>query len=223
MESIKQSSFIYNSSLLSTQELKIDKKNNIKISTFSLTRNESNTIPLDLIEATPKITKRPNVTISFIATACLIASASLYLSAFNIDLLSGQIIAVILLSFGLVSFAFSLKKPVITYNFLYKNTSIGLFKLHCSSKNDQHVLKFVEQLTQRIDDIEKDISEKIDNNRINNLESEFIGHLDFLYNHGMVNDIVYDRINDKINEKVYGIKPIKQELAEVILLPVRSV
>jgi len=223
MGSTKQTNFIYNSSFLSSQELRVDKKNNLKISTFSLTKNESNTIPLDLIEAMPKITKYPNMAISFVATACVIASASLYLSAFNTGLISAQIVATLLLSVGIISFAFSLTKPIITYSFSYKNTSIDLFKLRCSSRNDEHIQRFVEQLIQRIENIDSNTLENVKSHNINNLESDFIGHLDFLYNHGMVNDIVYDRISDKINEKIYGIKPHKLELAEVILLPVKSV
>lgn len=223
MESTTQSNFIYNSSLLSSQELKIDKSNNLKISTFSLRKNESSTISLDLISSDPKVSKHPGLTTLFISAICFITSISLYLSLSNANLLLGQIIAGFLLGLSLIFFAFAWMKPIVTYNFLYKNTSISLFKLRCSSKNNQHVIRFVEQLTQRIDDIERNVLVKVDNHRTNDLESEFTGHLDFLYNHGMVNDVVYDRINDKINEKIYGVKPINKELAEVILLPLRSV
>lgn len=213
---------IYNCSLLSSQELKIDDDDNLRISKFSFSKKTSNTIPLDLIEAKPKITQQPDMQLFVFSILSFVASVALYLASTNTNLISGQVIASIFFAFSLLSFVASFKRPTTIYNFFYANTSICLFKLNESKTNNQLVSTFVNQLKQRITEVKEVNPEKNDYKTGFIEETEFTDHLNFLYNHGMLNDVTYEIINNTINEKLYGIKP-QQHLADVILLPVKSI
>ena len=218
----KEHNTIYASSIFSSLELKIDKAKNLKISRFSLLKNESSIIPLDLINAEPSISKSPDLSLISLAFISFVTSAFLYFSSLDQNLFSNQLIAIFVFSLGLLALTASLIKHTKQYSFYYANTSIQLFKLKNISGDNSSVKQFVDQLSQRINSTKTEQIEFDNTNRFNNdkndIELEFTEHLDYLYNYGIINDVLYERISGKISEKVYGIKPAKKELAEVIFL-----
>jgi hypothetical protein len=205
---------LYNCSLLSSQEIKIDADNNLQISTFNISKTVKNTIPLDLINPQPKITEHPNIHLLKLAFLSFITSIVFFLLSSEINYPIGQMISGIFALFCILFIIVSFTKKSVAYTFFYARTTTHLFTLHESQSNNKLVETFVNQLTQQIKG-SKDTSTKGDK------QTEYTSHLDFLYNHGVINDVFYERINHRIYEKVNDIKP-KRLLADVVTLPIRK-
>lgn len=205
----------FNNSLLSSQEIKIDENNNLKVTSLSLSKKLSNTIPLALIDAQPKITQNPDRQLMMFALVNVLSSVIFYLSVTKIHQTLGIVISSLFMLFAILSFVTSYRRSSTTYTFYYKNTSTHLFSLRKSAFNKNKVQVFADQLKQRI------LEAKVTHSNLTDESSKYTKHLDFLYNHGLVNDVVYERTNDKINEKLYGIRA-KNQLADIVILPVNT-
>lgn len=219
MEMHSKLNHIYTRSFFSSQELKIDEKdNNLKISTFSLSNISSSYFPLELINAKPEITKTPNLHAATVGLIGFTSSMFLYALASNSSYFNTQIIATLLLALSVISFIISWKKHNTHYSFFCKNTSISIFKLHCVNQENPEVEGFVKTLSDKILQV-TERNHKL--SFISDMESHLLSNLDSLYNHGLVNGALYENIATRIEHKIHGTKP-NQELAEVINLPIRK-
>ena len=117
------------------------------------------------------------------------------------------------------------KTIIYTYQFLDSNTR--LFTLKGSFTGNKQVQMFVQKLNERISQLnieENNIIAKkleIENKNSNNSEDnyvQFTKHLDFLFNHGAINDAAYKRIENKINDIIYGVTNEKT-LTNIIYFP----
>lgn len=221
MQQFALKNLFYSNSLISSQELKIESENNLTISTRSLNKNNSRTIPLDLIETEAQISKKPDTQLILFSMVNFVASIVFYFSSPIINSIIGQIITSVFLVISLLSLAASYKRPTTTYTFFSADSNAHLFSIHEPKSKNKLLATFITHLKQRIIDAKEIKKEKTVFDFEENNFSEFTEHLDFLYNYGVVNDATYEILANRIDEKVYGTRP-ETHLADVILLPVRS-
>ena len=73
--------------------------------------------------------------------------------------------------------------------------------------------------------VKSDIKELSDNMIANTKEddnySQFRDHLNFLYNHGVVNDNLYQRIDNKIKEVVFGLSN-QEGQSNILQFPIKA-
>ena len=213
----RYANMLHTSTLWSSQEIKLDSDNNLSVTQLSFRHKRSNTIPLDLIEANPKVSQKPDTQLLGFSLACMLATVVFTVTALNINPSASLalVLPVIFAGFSLAALIFAFKQHTRSYHFYFANTSTRIFKLEESSQNRQIIRAFVRQLSEKIAQLKQKQPISIDG------DAEFTQHLDFLYNHGVVNDVVYERINQRINEKVNGYEP-EVHLAEVIPLPIKK-
>ncbi len=217
MQSSILQNILYNRSFWSNQEIQVSKDNNLHITTCAFSKLDKNIIPIDLIEPQSTVKFKPDTHLIMFTVVSFFAAL-----AFAIPLPLASINLAISLSFSLVftgmgiaSLIAAYKRSTRTYGFYFANTTTQVFTLRESEQNKEAIQSFISKLTQQIEALKSSKPITIDGN------VEFSQHLDFLYNHGVVNDVFYERINHNIYEKVNGIEP-KEHLAEVILLPVKK-
>lgn len=209
-------------SLFSSQEFSIE-SGNLHITDNSLGKNNKETIPLDLIEPQPKVSKKNDKQLIWAATTSFIIGLLFLISTISIEMPIQQILG---FSFIGISFLFLLassKLKTTSYTYFYANTTTQLFTIHDKHSGGvddttQNAKKFIKSLNQRITKPKKTLNTRRTNKENYN---EFIEHLDFLYNHSVITNIQYDRMQAKIQEVVYGIKREKV-LADVIPLPLNN-
>ena len=224
---------LHHNTLLSNQVFKIDSTNNLHIVEISPRRNKNETIPLDLIDATPLIKKKFDSHLLLLAFASVLASISFFSYATYAHQAWAYSFGItfILSSFSVLFYAY--KNRSISYTYQFANTNTPLFTLReCFSKNEQ-VKVFVNALNKRIVSVNKksnveavsyidDTTNHIDNS-CDSKSSECTKHLDFLYNHGIVNDVLYQRIDRKIHHKFFGNNDTVEAPSEnVIHFPVKA-
>ncbi len=205
-------------SLFSSQEYRID-SGNLKITDLSLGKNNREVIPLDLIDPKPKISKTNDRQLIWASIISFIIGSLFIILAFSINIPIQQILGISLIGISAVFFIASLKLQTTSYTYFYANTTTQLFTINEAQSCDaENAKKFVQSLNQRLVKPKVVISTRKQNQRDH---LEFIHHLDFLYNHNVVNDIQYERMRDKINEIIYGIKK-ENVSANIIQLPIKN-
>ncbi len=223
---------LYYNTLLSSQVFKIDSKDNLQIVELSPLKNRNETIPLDLIDSEPKVSNKfDNQLVAFSLISALAACGFLFSAIYTSQLWAIPFSILFLLTSLTTAYA-SYRKKTTTYSYQFMDTNTRLFSLHESFSANKQVEMFVHALNERInkahneqDDlsVESDLQHSEDDGSISDeaKQSQFTKHLDFLYNHGVVNDALYKRIDRKINEKVFGFK-IEETETNVINFPVKA-
>lgn len=200
----------------SSQEYRID-SGNLKITDLSLGKNNREVIPLDLIDPKPKIAKTNDPQLILASIISFIIGTLFIILAYSINIPVQQVLGFGLIGISAIFLISSLRLQTTSYTYFYANTTTQLFTIsEAQSCNSENAKKFIEALNNRLVKPKVMKSERKKNRETHN---EFVYHLDFLYNHNVLNDIQYDRMKDKINEIVYGIKK-DRTLADVIHLPV---
>lgn len=213
-------------SIFSTQEYRID-SGNLHISNLSLGKNDKEVIPLDLIDPNPRISKKNNEQLIWAAIGSFAIGLLFIAMSMNVNTAIQQSFGFGFLGISAIFLIASLKLQTTSYTYYYANTTTHLFTINEPQPNEaEHAKRFVQALNKRIKKPNMNFQRKTQKENY----SEFLEHLDFLYNFGVLTDIQYERIHSKINVKIYGIhnkennKANKQtrKSAEIIPLPVRK-
>lgn len=210
-----------NCSLFSSQEFKIN-NGSLHITDLSLGKVDKEVIPLDLIDPKPVVSKKNNEQLVWASITSLIIGMLFILLSISINIPVQQILGITFIGISALFLIASLKLQTTKYRYYYANTTTHLFTIHESQPSKTNYAKqFVQALNQRINKPEREYTNKTPKeNRI-----EFIEHLEYLYNFGVITDMQYDRIQNKINAKIYGTNirednPIKS--ADIITLPITN-
>jgi len=205
-------------SLFSKQEFKIDFANNLRITELSALKRRNEIIPLDLINPQPISKKRLNKSLLLLGLVSILVSSVFFASAILMGQLWTVAFAIVFWVFGVVTLIASNKNSTTVYQYKFVNTETVLFSLYEPSSQDQQVKFFITALNKRINRLNEksELSETrfndeglkqldaIDEEEIYRQEkqSQYIKHLDFLFNHGIVDEVLYKMLNKKINKKI---------------------
>ncbi|MCF6190595.1 MAG: hypothetical protein L3J51_08950 [Cocleimonas sp.] len=219
---------LHYNTLLSNQVFKIDSTNNLHIVELAPLRNKNETIPLDLIDANPLTKKKLDTHLILLTLVSTLTSAIFFVYAFYAYQIWANAFATVFLLSSLSTLFFAYKNRAISYTYQFANTNTPLFTLReCFSKNEQ-VKMFVNALNKRIVNVNEqtdlDSVNYFNNDNTNNTKSsECTKHLDFLYNHGFVDDALYQRIDRKIHHRFFGKNDAEKASTEnVIYFPVKA-
>lgn len=207
-----------NCSLFSRQEYSID-SGNLSILDISLGKNNKETIPLDLIDPQPKISKTKDRQLVFASIISLVIGIVFIILATTINVPIQQFIGFCFIAVSALFLMSSLKLQTTRYSYYYANTTTPLFTIdEARSDSNENAKEFISSLNKRLKKPKVIVnSRKSDRKNYN----EFMNHVDFLYNNKILNDVQYDRMQEKVNEVVYGIRKAKK-MANVIQLPLTN-
>jgi len=213
-------------SLFSYQIFEIDNKNNLHIYKRSILKNCKDIIPLDLINPNPickKSFNKPLMVLAFISILLACISVSL---AVIISKLWLMISCTIFFIFGVVTLITSLRNKTTIYEYNFVNTKTPLFSLSNLTNIETQVHLFTNTLNKRIIYLNEKNNKLIAKDKSilkeenctpldcnlfypNEMDiynkgrkSQYMKHLDFLYNHGIVEEALYERLHLKIDERV---------------------
>lgn len=219
---------LHYNTLLSNQVFKIDSTNNLHIVELTPLRNRRETIPLDLIDASPLIKKKLDSHLLLLTLVSTLASIIFFAFAFYGYQAWASAFGLIFLLTSFSTLFYGYKHRAISYTYQFANTNTPLFTLReCHSENEQ-VKMFVTALNKRIVSVNENVdldavSYFDDHNTNESKSSECIKHLDFLYNHGFVNNALYQRIDRKIHHEFFGKDDtLKAPTENVIYFPVKA-
>jgi len=227
---------LYYNSLLSSQVFKIDSSNNLQIVELSALKSRNENIPLDMIDAEPKLSsKADRQLISFSIISAFLCATSLIAALYATQTWMIPFSVLFLLT-SIVTAVASFKNKTIIYAYQYIDSNTPLFTLQESSSGNKQVEMFSHKLSERIntvnqaqeiakEKVKSDIKELSDNMIANTKEDDnylqFRDHLNFLYNHGVVNDNLYQRIDNKIKEVVFGLSN-QEGQSNILQFPVKA-
>jgi len=204
--------------LFSTQEYKLD-SGNLHITDLSLGRNEKEIIPLDLIDPKPRISKKNNEQLLWASIASFTISLLLIALSISFNTQIQQLLGFGFLFIGAIFLIASLKMQTTSYTYYYANTTTHLFTINEPQSAENDLTKqFIQSLNRRINKPTMNYLKKTKQENY----SEFLQHLDFLYNFGVLTDAQYERIQNKINVKIYGNTKNTKKTAEIIPLPLKG-
>jgi len=204
--------------LFSTQEYKLD-SGNLHITNLSLGKNEKEIIPLDLIDPKPRISKKNNEQLLWASIASFIISLLLISLSISFNTQIQQLLGLGFLVIAAIFLIASLNMQTTSYTYYYANTTTHLFTINEPQSAENDLTKqFIQSLNRRINKPTMNYLKKTKQENY----SEFLQHLDFLYNFGVLTDAQYERIQNKINVKIYGNTKNTKKTAEIIPLPLRT-
>jgi len=213
------------SSLFSTQEYLIE-SGNLHITDLSFGRNEKETIPLDLINPKPRITKKNNEQLIWASLASFTIGLLFILLSLNFSTQIQQTLGFGFFAISAIFLIASLKLQTTSYTYYYANTTTHLFTINEPQAGEKDlVIRFIQSLNQRINKPKWNFQRKTKEEN----HSDFMQHLDFLYNFGVLTDAQYERIHNKINVKIYGVanrdstnEKRTRKSADIIPLPLKD-
>ena len=208
-------------SLFSNQEFKIDSNNNLHITELSPLKQRDEVVPLDLINPQLISKSRLNNQLLLLALASALTSSTFFAAAIFMGQLWGFAFAMVFLVFSIGTLIASYKNSTTSYQYRFANTETLLFSLSKPSTQDHQFELFVNALNKRIISAnEKSESNEISKTELNykgitpfdnsveteiymqGKQSQYMKHLDFLFNHGIVDEVLYKRLNKKIDKKI---------------------
>jgi len=203
-------------SVFSNQKFEIDSKNNLHITELSALKNRNDVIPLDLINPLPTNKKRLNQPLMLLALASTLASSAFFASAVLMGQLWTVAFAIVFWVFGMATLIASYKNRITVYQYQLANTGTLLFSLSSPSTQNQQVELFIKALNIKIISLteksehmefneEDDVQVDIDGEMAiytQGKQSQYMKHLDFLFNHSIVDEVLYKRLYKKINKKI---------------------
>ena len=206
-------------SLFSNQKFEIDSKDNLHITEQSALKSHNEVVPLDLINPQPTSDKHLNKPLMLLALASALASSAFFASA----ILMGQLWAV---AFGIVFWVFgmgtlftSYKNGTTDYKYKFANSEAFLFSLSQPSSQNKQVELFIHALNERIINLNENneqssSADKVESNGeildisdekevyMRSKKSQYMKHLDFLFNHGIVDEVLYKKLDKTINNRI---------------------
>jgi hypothetical protein len=200
----------YNS-LFSSQEFKVDTNNNLQIVENSPLSDRNETIPLDFISPQPIVKRKLDSHLVLLAVISSIVSALFFSAAIFASQLWAVSFAIVFYVISISSIVTSFNKSTTTYKYNFANTNTHLFTLYEPFTANKQAEKFVNALEKRITDLNiktEELPEIIQETRESNesvygsdKRSQYIKPLDFLYNHGIVDDVLYEELTTQIDIK----------------------
>ncbi len=205
---------------VSNHEFKIDSENNLHILEQSILKDRRDTVPLDLINPQPIIKNHLDKNLILLALASVMASSIFFISAIYMGHLWPFSFALVFGLFGIGSIVTAQKSRTKIFQYQFVNTNSPLFTLHVPSTKKVQVEFFVNALNKRIIAVNKksenngnvqsrdnkfvSLQNSNDEREIytNEKYSQYIKHLDFLFNHGIVDEVLYKKLQGKINSRI---------------------
>jgi len=219
---------LHYNTLLSSQVFKIDSTNNLHIVELTPLRNRSKTIPLDLIGENPLTKKKLDTHLLLLTLVSTLASTIFFIYSFYAHQTWANAFGAVFLFSGFATLFFAYKNRVVSYTYQFSNTNTALFTLCEDFSKHEQVKIFVNGLNKHI--ISKNEQADLDdisyfsNKNTNDSKSlECTKHLEFLYNHGFVNDALYQRIDRKIHHRFFRQNgTVKAPTENIIYFPVKA-
>ncbi len=205
----------YNSSI-SNQQFEIDADDNLHITANSIIETRDDIVPLDMINPQPMITTHLNKSLMQLALTSALISGAFFASALFMNQPWAVTFSILFWVFGIIALITSYKKRSKNYQYFLTNTSTRLFMLGETMTQNTQVELFIKALNKRINNL-NDKSEDylpskmgvahLDQHQENdiytqNKQSQYLIHLDFLFNHGIVDDVLYKRLITRINNQI---------------------
>jgi hypothetical protein len=210
------------SSPVSNHEFEIDSNNNLHI-TESTSKNKDGheIVPLDLINPQPKIKTHLNKNLMLLALTSALISSGFFASAIFMGQSWTVAFAIVFWMFGISAIIASYNKRSKIYQYHLTNTNTRLFTLRESFTENTQVELFVNALNKRINNLsEKSEEMSLEETSLNdtgiaqldifgekelytqNKQSQYLVHLDFLFNHGIVDETLHQILSKKIDNKI---------------------
>ena len=209
-------------SLFSNQTFEIDSENNLRITELSALKRRKEIVPLDLINPQPISKKCLNKPLMLLALASTLASGAFFASTIFMGQIWAVAFAIVFWIFGMGTLVAAYKSRTTVYQYKFASTESLLFSISESSAQNQQVKMFVNVLNKRIISLNEK-SERSESMNITALneesitsldntseigiytqgkQSQYMRHLDFLFNHGIVNEVLYKKLNEKIDKRI---------------------
>lgn len=237
MNTPPQNFSIFIDSLLSSKNISIDQHNDnnktVQITECSIFNHSKMVIPLDLISAEPKISKRPDAQWLLFGVLSLLAAGLFFTMAFSQQLTIPYYLSAGFILSSLFSVYAAYKQANTRYSYQCRETHSILFSLTKNDLNSPQIAKFLTLLNAMIVQSQstqldatyssQDSMEQISNpstaNPIHTGELHtYYQYLEFLYEKGIINSSLLEELEQRAYNKVYGIMD-SRPLAKVIPLP----
>ena len=205
---------------VSKQEYKIDHENNLHICEKSILKDRRDIVPLDLMKPQPIIKKHLDKNLMILALMSAVVSGFFFVSAIYLGHLWTVGFAIVFWLFSIGSIVAAHKNRTKTYQYQFINSNSPIFILREPFNNKTQVRRFVSALNKRITAVNikpknSEIVQLVDDKLFSTLGSnkergmsvegkfsQYIKHLDFLFNHGVVDEVLYKKLQEKINNKI---------------------
>ena len=231
---------LHYSSLLSTQILSINLKNDLQIIETSLFKQRNTSIPLSLIDPEPVIKRKPDNHILFISLISLLISGALIFAGIYANQLWALSLSTILVVFSIMALLASYKNSTTLYYYRSKISNTPLFLIQEPFPKVKQVDVFIKALNNRVNllnKIEQHATTKMRTSPTSSYnkslyndgkKSEFMKHLDFLFKHGVIDNDLHNMLNYRINQKIsnaenrFSVKDKKEKLntGNIIQFPI---
>lgn len=200
---------LFINSLLSNKEILIKDSKDIQITECSVFRNSKTLIPVDLVSAQVKQGSRPNIQWILFGIVNVVAVTLFVTLALTQNIIFPYVLAGTFALLGVLSVFSAYKYKYSTYTFQYDESDINLFTLSSNDLNKDQITEFIKVLTTNIqsnkylkdDEVDETVHET---NKFDTQIETYSEHLSFLYNEGIVDDFLLDKLQKKIRNKVYG-------------------
>lgn len=226
MTSNKQHTTIFINSLLSNKEIRIDqndeKNKTLQIHECSAFKNSKTIIPIDLINAKPIIAKRLDTQWLLFGFASLVAATIFLTMSLSQEIFFPLFLTAAFSLSALFSVYAANKFSNTSYTYTCKETNAHLFTLTANDLNSSQISEFVSLLNNMIKPV-KTISQAMPalselSRKTSDLQI-YYQHLEFLYEEGILDDVLLEKLEQRAYNKVNGIID-PRPLAKVIPLPV---
>jgi hypothetical protein len=210
------------SSLFSNQTFEIDSQNNLHITDLSAIKQRNDIVPLDFINPQPISKKHLNKPLMLLALASALVSSALFASTIFMGQLWAVTFAIVFWVFGMATLSASFKNRTTIYQYKFANTETLLFSLSEPATQNKQVKLFTDALNKRIinlneqnevnsrAEVDEESAIQLDtvespnemDSYLEDKQSQYTEHLNFLFNHGIVDEVLYKRLNKKINQQI---------------------
>ncbi len=231
--------------LFTSKKYQIRIDNTLQSVEHSPLKNRNDTIPLKLINPQPNTRQKPDSHLVSLAIISALASSIFFLTAFYGNLLWAIIFGLVLLTASIAALISSFKNSTTIYDFYRENTNTRVLSLNKTLSEGADVETFMDILRSRISEVGENSNVSIDKQPIKRDEniyfdaekngydekkSQYIKHIDFLFNHGIVDEKLYKQLEKKIDNKVMSSEILKSNSESlrdsadnIIYFPVNSV
>ncbi len=222
MNTTNPKTMLFTHSWFASKEYKLNHTDNslshLSVSEASMNRATSEKFPLDMIEATPKITNTIDPLLLTFTLICVLASGIfLTLSAttgFSILSIFGGLFVLAAIASTIIAF----RNKVQSYTYFYTDSNTPMFTLTAKQADKEKVDAFVKNLNDSIEQSTQDNQLMGTANPsqppVKTEEQEYLAytyHLDFLFASGLIDDESYLKVGENISAKVFGRKKTSAE------------
>ncbi len=197
-------SYLLINSLFKTAEYKLVNSDCLKITELSLTKSDAKKVLLSRIKREEGQSIPSYVSWLILSLGCSLIASIIYFSLFS-TLISDNLLNIIFFLSTITIASMLITRPVKTY--IYKDTDSNnvLLKISKSALINNATKQFVEDLDQAIENTQADSFSRINLKKNAKIEYEKQHkNVDDLFNLGLIDEALYNRICNSMHEKVFG-------------------